>query len=289
MTEIANTLDTVGTLLGERARFDGWLRALEDKRSAMPPHVVERVRADYGERLLTVLRALGTHVPALSGAADSLASRDAVLRQDEDARHDARAEAELRHAVGEYDDARWAELKAEHDGVLASLGEERRGIAGELATVRGLLAQAEDAQRVVDAGGPLATMPVTAPIVAVPAPDAVPAETATADAAAEALAGTEGDLAPVPPVSSEGPSADAVAGDRTVPRDAIESATPRSVDPAPAAPLVTPSAPEAAAATATAAPRAADPRKTLKCAECGAMNLPSEWYCEQCGGELAVF
>ena len=28
--------------------------------------------------------------------------------------------------------------------------------------------------------------------------------------------------------------------------------------------------------------------KTLKCAECGNMNYPTEWYCERCGGELAA-
>ena len=28
--------------------------------------------------------------------------------------------------------------------------------------------------------------------------------------------------------------------------------------------------------------------KTLKCAECGSMNYPSEWYCERCGAELAA-
>ncbi len=28
--------------------------------------------------------------------------------------------------------------------------------------------------------------------------------------------------------------------------------------------------------------------KTLKCKECGTMNLPTEWYCESCGGELAT-
>ena len=28
--------------------------------------------------------------------------------------------------------------------------------------------------------------------------------------------------------------------------------------------------------------------KTLKCGECGAMNLPTEWYCERCGAELAA-
>ncbi|MGH7590337.1 MAG: zinc finger Ran-binding domain-containing protein, partial [Gemmatimonadales bacterium] len=28
--------------------------------------------------------------------------------------------------------------------------------------------------------------------------------------------------------------------------------------------------------------------KTLKCAECGTMNRPTEWYCERCGAELAA-
>ena len=29
-------------------------------------------------------------------------------------------------------------------------------------------------------------------------------------------------------------------------------------------------------------------KKTLKCAECGTLNVPTEWYCENCGAELAV-
>src|SRR3989442_588876 len=28
---------------------------------------------------------------------------------------------------------------------------------------------------------------------------------------------------------------------------------------------------------------------TLKCRECGTMNRPTEWYCQQCGAELAAF
>ncbi|HYD51270.1 MAG TPA: Ran-binding zinc finger domain-containing protein, partial [Gemmatimonadaceae bacterium] len=28
--------------------------------------------------------------------------------------------------------------------------------------------------------------------------------------------------------------------------------------------------------------------KTLKCSDCGAMNFPTEWYCERCGAELAA-
>jgi uncharacterized OB-fold protein len=32
----------------------------------------------------------------------------------------------------------------------------------------------------------------------------------------------------------------------------------------------------------------ADVVKTLKCKECGTMNLATEWYCESCGAELAA-
>jgi len=44
--------------------------------------------------------------------------------------------------------------------------------------------------------------------------------------------------------------------------------------------------PSAGGARATAG---ADQQKTLRCTECGTMNLPTEWYCERCGGELAAF
>jgi hypothetical protein len=31
----------------------------------------------------------------------------------------------------------------------------------------------------------------------------------------------------------------------------------------------------------------AESARTLKCSDCGAMNYPTEWYCERCGAELA--
>lgn len=37
------------------------------------------------------------------------------------------------------------------------------------------------------------------------------------------------------------------------------------------------------------APGTESPQKTLRCTECSTMNLPTEWYCERCGGELATF
>jgi hypothetical protein len=32
-----------------------------------------------------------------------------------------------------------------------------------------------------------------------------------------------------------------------------------------------------------------DTARSLKCQECGWMNIPTEWYCEKCGGELSAF
>jgi len=55
--------------------------------------------------------------------------------------------------------------------------------------------------------------------------------------------------------------------------------TPEEKAPAPA-----PAPPPAGAASGNSA----KPQKSLRCTECGTMNLPTEWYCERCGGELAA-
>jgi hypothetical protein len=47
--------------------------------------------------------------------------------------------------------------------------------------------------------------------------------------------------------------------------------------------------PQAQSPSVPKAPGTDAPQKTLRCTECGTMNLPTEWYCERCGGELATF
>lgn len=51
----------------------------------------------------------------------------------------------------------------------------------------------------------------------------------------------------------------------------------------------TPAASSPGVSSAPAAAPTNEPLKTLRCTECGTMNLPTEWYCERCGGELAAF
>jgi len=60
------------------------------------------------------------------------------------------------------------------------------------------------------------------------------------------------------------------------------AATRPAPGPAPTNPAPTP------APVASPANEEAEPVRTLKCRECGTMNLPTEWYCESCGAELAA-
>lgn len=72
-------------------------------------------------------------------------------------------------------------------------------------------------------------------------------------------------------------------------------AAPPPVAPPPVAPAPVAPAPavededdEPPSALGRPTPRTSQAVKTLKCAECGSMNYPTEWYCERCGGELAA-
>jgi hypothetical protein len=49
-----------------------------------------------------------------------------------------------------------------------------------------------------------------------------------------------------------------------------------------------PKAEPPAAATSAPSGDKATATRTLRCGECGAMNRPTEWYCEKCGAELAA-
>ena len=80
------------------------------------------------------------------------------------------------------------------------------------------------------------------------------------------------------------------------PRPSRDSSTNRT-PPIPAAPINPPARPAAPAAPTVESdsgplgrptPRTSQAIKTLKCAECGTLNYPTEWYCERCGGELAA-
>ena len=301
MTEWTNApLDEIRGLVEERSRYESWLEALEGRRGSTPTHVFDRVQLDYRGRLARVMESLGGHVPALREATAGYERRhDASSRQLAE-RHDELAEAELRMLVGEYAPEEGERRRQEAAQDIQRLEAERDEVAARLADVRDLLGRAHTE--------PSAAAPANEAPVAEPAGDAVGAQ-----AEGSARSDTRSD-APVPTAAVAGADAPSSVGDPDGPTFAGGSAehfapplrapqgamtgAERAITPAgfPAAapraassfapdvgPLVTPATGFAVQTGSEGGPQ----QKTLRCEECGEMNLPTEWYCERCGGELA--
>jgi hypothetical protein len=293
MTDVTNALEAVGALIGERSKYEGWIAALASK-SDVPVHVLEKVRNDYTGRLRTVLQAFAAHTPALESALADYQSRDASLASQEKSCRDEHAEGELRHMVGEYDGEQWDQVRIGHEALLARLSSERQGISNDLANVqRSLAATAESAQRARTLGDTvtsgaaalrdesptpaiLAAMtdaaPPLSPSTFRPTPPSPPQELMDRRTQLDDLGFLRSSPRPMPP--RENGSESTAAATATATRSADQ----------PVLRIVQDTASPVAAAT----PTSSDAAKTLRCAECGTMNYATEWYCERCGGELAV-
>lgn len=146
-----------------------------------------------------------------------------------------------------------------------------------------------------------ASAPAPAPPVRTPTPPPMPAAAPAPTPAGEpAPAAAEPAPEPVAPNIPASPA--------PPPPAAAQSAAQPSLDLEPPRAAAAPAAPAEAAQDAKSAepddadedegpsasplgrptPRTSQQIKTLKCAECGSMNYPTEWYCERCGGELAA-
>jgi len=142
MSESQNPMDVLNALMEERARYEQWLAHLDARRGTTPPHVFERVRGDYGDRLKNVLDQLAGRATELQITAGTLADRVASLYADETALRDERAEAELRASVGEFTQERAREVTQRCDDAIAALGAERATVGAELGRVQEILAVA---------------------------------------------------------------------------------------------------------------------------------------------------
>lgn len=153
------SMDAITSLLAERQRFESWIATLESRRESTPPHVYTRVRADYEKRLMAVLDQLTGRTSELESAVTGLASKVSELMQDETAKRDERAEAELRSVVGEFSAEQWEELSQRSAAEIARLEAQRNEVGGELAQVQELLLQATKKSDAI-------TPPASAPAVA---------------------------------------------------------------------------------------------------------------------------
>ena len=238
---------------------------------ATPEPVRARVRADYERRLNEVMKDLQGHGSELSAAQERLeGTRSGLARQERDAA-DRLAEAELRHAVGEYDEGQWRQVHGELVEALVKVREELKGADEELARL------AEVVSLVETPAAPPKGKPMEPPrvetskrdLASAPAPAAPPRKKEPAPAQQTEL----DELAFLRSVSedeTQGPAAAQASGSMRAIQEPVagkEVAEGEKKD---------------------SSPRASKATKSLKCKECGTMNLPTEWYCERCGAELAA-
>ena len=279
-------------LLQERNQYEQWLARLAASGTTAPDAVRAKIRTDYESRLAGVIDQLRSHSATIAEDLTRFRGSQAELELREGAAQETLAEAEVRHAVGEYEEGQWQGISETQNRALAEIREELYEVRAEiarLADVQTLIAAAPP-QKAPDVPSPAAAPtaePAVIPVAASPQADA-PAP------AAEPVATQAARFAPKPPApapkSPQGDELDflkSVTGGR-----GAAQATPAASGAGPTATDAgRTSGAHAAVGTAGAQPPKATPpgqAKTLKCAECGTLNRPTEWYCERCGAELAA-
>jgi len=285
------SLDALNGLLRERQRYEEWLAALEAKRAGTSESVYQRVQADYQTRLREVSGKLAERAGELRENIDSLTQKLEEVSRQETQQREARQEAELRAAVGEYTDKQWKEIGGAWDKELSRLVKEKTALDAQLIELNRIFAlsiKEKQSAAAMERSGPQ-----SAPVV-------------------DRTAGQDGARPPISPVVArpaipEPPTLNPPSRTESPPASRAQTPAPGSPtgssrSPFDQFPVLRPntgpgSPPTATTAVATppSVPKSGgpqDPRseqhKTLKCPECGAANYPTEWYCERCGGELAT-
>jgi len=261
-------------LLQDRNQYEQWLARLPSAADS----VRQRVRADYEARLRGVMDELRSHGDTISADLERFRAAEADLARHEAAAEERIAEAEIRHAVGEFEESKWQQIRDEASRGLDEARRELKEVRAEiarLAEVQGLISKPAPAARTEPARDePPEFEPI---IVENPEP---PAAAATAPAAPQAAPR----FVPKAPAAAEAaPPGDELAFLKSVTGGDASGGVktrPSGGQPAPAEPV--------AAAAPAAKAAAGQQAKTLKCGECGTLNRPTEWYCERCGAELAA-
>ncbi len=274
-------------LLSERQRFEGWIQTLEDRKASTPPHVFQRVHNDYTDRLNGVLARLSERTGQIRVTIDTMSTQLAELRSKENERIDARDEAELRAAVGEYTEEEWTYLREEATREIDVIAAERASVELELGKLQKIVASSEGSSE----GSPVVESAANVESVPVAEVSAIEFTSDSQNTEAEQFPLTSPAASPTSqrqvlndvvadwPANRKTPS-------QPIPRSENVERTTQS-DRSEAAPsLFAP--PKMHADPANEPPRR-EAEKTLKCPECATLNYATEWYCERCGGELATY
>ncbi len=130
-------------LLDEKRQLEQWLERLSIAADKTADHVRSKVGGEYSKRLEAVIEELHGYRDQV----DQALERHKETREDLVAR-EARAseqlsEAELRHDVGEYDEAKWTQKRSEILEALVKIREELEVAQGEIASLEEVVRLAE--------------------------------------------------------------------------------------------------------------------------------------------------
>lgn len=281
----------VEKLIEQRRLIQEWLLKLEGTKAEMPAHVVERVRNDYSARLAGVTTELGEHADSVRQSLTEAQSRHDDLEKEQTAKRDELAELRLRRQVGELDDGRFKDqsqrLKSEVDDLAKELSNSLRDIdrLEEILDVmgRGDSAAAEPAaeeeeEEDVEVEPVTAEPPPPEPPPLPPPPPAPPAEKPKQDEMSFLRSVTGVITAQkAPPPKPKEPEEKPFFVREQEPEVPPEAEPPK------------PERKSGRGSTGTKPAEGKEGERTLACGECGALNLPTEWYCEKCGAELSAF
>ncbi len=276
--------EDVEKLLDERQAITEWLERLALTGDDASDDVRSKVREDYETRLQAVSEALRGYADELSSTlSKETQKRTGFLAREQ--RADVRlAEAKLRHAVGEFEDSQWNEIHSEILGELVKVREGLKAAGKEIDRLEDVLSSI-DRQPTVDEADQGESEEERVSLAELePEPDE----------AEVAKGGAEKEGKPAGRTSGQTDAFDDLAFLKKV---APEMAGKRRRSGAMFKPLAeADTAADTSGSTVTAREEKVqvgpieDPtaKRTLKCQECGAMNRPTEWYCESCGAELTV-
>jgi hypothetical protein len=291
--ESAKSTDQIGKLLEERQTIEQWLERLSLAADKAPSHVKERVESDYRKRLEEVVTELQSHREGISEELERKRTKREGLSDQEKDGEERLAEGELRHSVGEFDDNRWSEMKDEILDSLVKVRDELESVGEEVSKLEEVMADIERQPEPSDAEELEALIAIPEiPEVDDELEDDLKAPSGAATSTAEeepAVAEAEprpsfDELEFIRSVTEDakaGPSSTRASGEIAVPPEVVEEQPVAQSQSSIGAEGVTSFADDSAQPKKAAA-------KTLKCTECGTMNLPTEWYCERCGAELAA-
>lgn len=260
----AGESSNLSELIERRTTIQKWLAGLESQRGTASEHILERVRADYENRLRETIEALSAHVDGVRQNLDGALER---ARQAESAHLqavEALEEGWVRNAIGEIADPDWADQRAELERTAEQAREKEQAAREESTHLGEILARLEDRPPEEEQPADAAPTEQTSP----PDPDATLESWAEEEMneVREGPVGSDEFLAKIDRSLSDEPGE--VEGMVEVPEG----------DP--------PSLPGTEDPDAEEEEDDTSPKPGLKCGECGYTNDLSAWFCGVCGADV---